>query len=120
VSGAAPLSRCSKPYADYDPRPAASLFRSAGWSSFKLSLICKRCGGRFYGNAAFSRYCSDKCADAVRVEQKAAWMKRRAEDRAEDRQHYCDRCGEPMVAARSTKRFCSPRCRAAEHREKRR
>jgi hypothetical protein len=43
----------------------------------------------FYGNA-FSRSCSDKCADVARGEQRAAQSKRRSEDHASYREHYCD------------------------------
>jgi hypothetical protein len=102
-----PFRRWAKPYADYDPRPAAP------W--FKPVRTCARCASEFYGGP-FSRYCSDKCADAVRAEQRAAHTKRRSDDRAPRRNDHCTYCNAPMTAARSTKQLCSPRCRAAWHR----
>jgi hypothetical protein len=110
ISGSAPLSRAAKPYADYDPRPDPSLYR------WKRPSTCIRCNEWFYGGS-FSRYCTDKCADAVRVEQRAKAEKLRSEDRARWREDRCDQCLEPMVASRATRRFCSSRCRAAHHRE---
>jgi hypothetical protein len=77
---------------------------------------CIRCKREFRGGAT-AGYCSNKCADAVRLEKVAAYVKRRSEDRARDRENICDYCHQLMQASRSTKKFCSPRCRAAAYRE---
>jgi predicted nucleic acid-binding Zn ribbon protein len=78
---------------------------------------CRQCGAEFYRvKGGSERYCSDRCANAVRS---AKMVAERSEARAAARAgRTCINCGKPIEAQRSTRHTCSDRCRVAAHRAK--
>lgn len=73
--------------------------------------ICAFCGDSFESSSSKAKYCSQRC-------QNDAYMKRRKERKALEKQKVCAVCNKQFTAKKKDAMYCSDACKQKAYRER--
>lgn len=73
--------------------------------------ICAFCGDSFESSSPKAKYCSQRC-------QNDAYMKRRKERKALEKQKVCAVCKKQFTAKKKDEMYCSDACKQRAYRER--